>query len=67
MNLLEVFRRKGKLYLVFEHVDHTILEDLDKNPHGLSDDKDVGVARKCMWQLLKAMDYLHNHNVHPLL
>lgn len=63
MNLLEVFRRKGKLYLVFEHVDHTILEDLDKSPRGLSDDKDNGVARKCMWQLLKAMDYLHNHNV----
>lgn len=63
VNLLEVFRRKGKLYLVFEHVDHTILEDLDKNPHGLSDDKNVGLVRKCMWQLLKAMDYLHSHNV----
>ncbi|KAJ3281992.1 Cyclin-dependent kinase-like 3, partial [Borealophlyctis nickersoniae] len=64
VNLLEVFRRKGKLYLVFEHVDHTILEDLDKNPHGLSDDRGPsGVVRKCMWQLLKAMDYLHSHNV----
>ena len=63
VNLIEVFRRKGKLYLVFEHVDHTILEDLDKNPHGLSDDKNTGIVRKCMWQLLKAMDYLHSHNV----
>ena len=49
--------------MVFEHVDHTILEDLDRNPHGLSDDKDTGVVRKCMWQLLKAMDYLHSYNV----
>ncbi|KAJ3397906.1 Cyclin-dependent kinase-like 3 [Lobulomyces angularis] len=64
VNLLDVFRRKGKLYLVFEHVDHTILEDLDKAPHGLSDDIARGdVVRKCMWQLLKAVDYLHSHNV----
>ncbi|KAI9206349.1 cyclin-dependent kinase-like 2 [Polychytrium aggregatum] len=63
VNLLEVFRRKGKLYLVFEHVDHTILEDLDRNPHGLSDDRSLGLVRKCMWQLLKAMEYLHSHNV----
>eukprot|EP00842_Homolaphlyctis_polyrhiza_P006263 jgi/Hompol1/6638/HPOL_003940-RA len=62
VNLIEVFRRKGKLYLVFEHVDHTILEDLDKNPNGLSDDREHGVVRKCMWQLLKAMDFLHSHN-----
>ncbi|KAJ3071263.1 Cyclin-dependent kinase-like 3 [Podochytrium sp. JEL0797] len=64
VNLIEVFRRKGKLYLVFEHVDHTILEDLDKNPYGLSDDRgSSGTVRKCMWQLLKAMDYLHSHHV----
>ena len=30
VNLIEVLRRKGKLYLVFEYVDHTILEDLEK-------------------------------------
>ncbi|KAJ1327164.1 hypothetical protein BSLG_010506 [Batrachochytrium salamandrivorans] len=62
VNLIEVFRRKGKLYLVFEHVDHTILEDLDRNPNGLSDDREHGSARKCMWQLLKAIDFLHSHN-----
>ncbi|KAI9007356.1 kinase-like domain-containing protein [Gaertneriomyces semiglobifer] len=63
VNLIEVFRRKGKLYLVFEHLDHTILEELDKHPHGLSDNRETGTVRKCMWQLLKAMDYLHSHNV----
>ena len=35
VNLIEVFRRKGKLYLVFEYVDRTILEDLEKHPDGL--------------------------------
>ena len=58
-----MFRRKGKLYLVFEHVDHTILEDLDNNPNGLKDDRESDTVRKCMWQLLKAMDFLHAHNV----
>lgn len=68
VNLLDVFRRKGKLYLVFEHVDHTILEDLDKSPHGLTDDVAKGdTVRKCMWQLLKAIDYLHSHNVRDKL
>ncbi|TPX31432.1 hypothetical protein SmJEL517_g05237 [Synchytrium microbalum] len=68
VNLLEVFRRKGKLYLVFEHVDRTVLEDLDKHPHGLADLRDrdgsVGNAvRRCMWQLLRAVEYLHSHSV----
>jgi cyclin-dependent kinase-like len=63
VNLIEVFRKKGKLYLVFEHVDHTILEDLDNNPNGLKDNRESDTVRKCMWQLLKAIDFLHNHNV----
>ncbi|KAL7754453.1 hypothetical protein RI367_000434 [Sorochytrium milnesiophthora] len=62
VNLLDVFRRKGKLYLVFEHIDHTILEDLEKHPNGISDHREHGSVRKIMWQLLKAVEYLHSHN-----
>ncbi|KPJ16977.1 Cyclin-dependent kinase-like 1 [Papilio machaon] len=32
VNLLEVFRRKRKLHLVFEYCDHTVLHELDKYP-----------------------------------
>jgi len=32
---LEVFKRKKKLYLVFEYVDRTLLDDLEKNEYGL--------------------------------
>lgn len=63
VNLLDAFRRKGKLYLVFEYVERTILEDLEKNPRGLRDDKGFYLVRKSMWQILKAVDFLHKHNV----
>lgn len=64
VNLLEVFRRKGKLYLVFEFLDHTILEDLEKYPNGMPDDPlKNDIVRKPMWQLFKAISFLHSHNV----
>jgi len=33
--LKEAFRRKGKMYLVFEYVDRNLLEILEENPNGL--------------------------------
>lgn len=34
VNLIEVFRRKRKLHLVFEYCDHTVLTELDRHPKG---------------------------------
>lgn len=34
VNLLDVFRRKRRLHLVFEYCDHTVLHELDKHPRG---------------------------------
>ena len=34
VNLLEVFRRKRKLHLVFEYCDHTVLTELERHPRG---------------------------------
>ena len=34
VHLQEVFRRKRKLHLVFEYIDHTLLDELDANPRG---------------------------------
>ncbi|XP_038060150.1 cyclin-dependent kinase-like 4 isoform X2 [Patiria miniata] len=59
VNLIEVFRRKKRLYLVFEFVDHTILDELERYPNGLEDN----VVRRCMWQVLKGIDFCHNHNI----
>ncbi|XP_037772655.1 cyclin-dependent kinase-like 1 [Penaeus monodon] len=35
INLIEVFRRKRKLHLVFEFCDHTVLNELEKHPKGI--------------------------------
>ncbi|KAG7264173.1 hypothetical protein CRUP_010698 [Coryphaenoides rupestris] len=34
VNLLEVFRRKRRLHLVFEFCEQTVLNELDKHPRG---------------------------------
>ncbi len=34
VNLMEVFRRKRKIHLVFEYCDHTVLTELERHPHG---------------------------------
>lgn len=59
VNLIEVFRRKSKLHLVFEFVERTILEDLERNPDGM----DPIECKKCLWQLLRSIEYCHAHNV----
>ena len=35
VQLKEAFRRKGKMYLVFEYVDRNLLEVLEENPNGI--------------------------------
>ena len=60
VNLLEVFRRKKRLYLVFEYVDHTLLDDLEANElYGLS----VGTVRQYLWQIISAVDFCHSKNI----
>ncbi|KAL3875407.1 hypothetical protein ACJMK2_033355 [Sinanodonta woodiana] len=59
VNLLEVFKRKKRLYLVFEFVDHTVLDELEKCPNGL----DETTIRKILWQVLKGIEFCHLNNI----
>jgi len=59
VNLIEVFRRRKRLYLVFEFVDHTVLDDLEKYPNGLSE----MTVRKILWQVLRGVEFCHSHNI----
>ncbi|XP_067831162.1 cyclin-dependent kinase-like 1 isoform X1 [Heptranchias perlo] len=58
VNLLEVFRRKRKLHLVFEYCDHTVLNELDKYPRGVAEVQVKSIVR----QTLQAVNFCHKHN-----
>jgi len=56
VRMIEAFKRKGKLYLVFEFMDRNLLEVLEEKPDGLDRDS----VKYFIYQLLKAVDYFHS-------
>ncbi|XP_065212940.1 cyclin-dependent kinase-like 1 isoform X3 [Planococcus citri] len=58
VNLIEVFRRKRKLHLVFEYCDLTVLNILERHPNGCPDI----LIKQIVWQILQGVDYCHKHN-----
>eukprot|EP00759_Apiculatamorpha_spiralis_P015270 PhF_6_TR21943/c0_g1_i1/m.31188/K08824/CDKL; cyclin-dependent kinase-like len=59
VNLLDVFRRRQKLYLVFEFIDRTILELVEKKQFGLDEHE----VKKYTYQLLRAVEFCHRNGV----
>uniref|UniRef100_A0A8C3FJH4 Cyclin-dependent kinase-like 3 n=1 Tax=Chrysemys picta bellii TaxID=8478 RepID=A0A8C3FJH4_CHRPI len=59
VNLIEVFRQKKKIHLVFEFIDHTVLDELQHYCHGLDNKR----LRRYLFQILRAIEYLHSNNV----
>ncbi|XP_048220462.1 cyclin-dependent kinase-like 2 [Perognathus longimembris pacificus] len=59
VNLLEVCKKKKRWYLVFEFVDHTILDDLELFPKGL----DYQVVQKYLFQIISGIGFCHSHNI----
>ncbi|CAH0725512.1 unnamed protein product, partial [Brenthis ino] len=59
VNMIEVFRRKRRFYLVFEYLHHTLLDELEASPGGLGED----TAKKHLYQLLKGIDYCHQNSI----
>ncbi|XP_011330210.1 cyclin-dependent kinase-like 4 isoform X2 [Ooceraea biroi] len=55
VNLLEVFRRKRKLHLVFEYCENTLLHEMEKYPSGCPD----LTTRQITWQILQGVAYCH--------
>ncbi|CAK6974110.1 cyclin-dependent kinase-like 1 [Scomber scombrus] len=58
VNLIEVFRRKRKLHLVFEYCDHTVLNELDRHPRGVPEQ----LVKSITWQTLQAVNFCHKQN-----
>ncbi|OMJ72736.1 hypothetical protein SteCoe_28742 [Stentor coeruleus] len=59
VQLREAFRRKGKLYLVFEYVDKNLLEIIEENQNGIEPEK----IKWYIYQLCKAINFCHMQNV----
>ncbi|XP_045522028.1 cyclin-dependent kinase-like 1 [Pieris brassicae] len=59
VNMIEVFRRKRRFYLVFEYLDHTLLDELEATSGGLGEE----TAKKHLFQLLKGVEYCHQNSI----
>ncbi|RUS81124.1 hypothetical protein EGW08_011110 [Elysia chlorotica] len=59
VELREAFKRKGKLYLVFEYVEKNMLELLEPHPNGVPYEK----ARSLTYQLCKAVMWCHARDI----
>lgn len=57
--LRDVFRRKKKLHMVFEFIDHTLLNEVEKHPKGLPTE----MVQKITWQVLSAIEFCHQNDV----
>ncbi|XP_060607723.1 cyclin-dependent kinase-like 5 isoform X2 [Ruditapes philippinarum] len=59
VELREAFRRKGKLYLVFEYVERNMLELLEEQANGVAPEK----VRSYTYQLCKAIHWCHSNDI----
>jgi cyclin-dependent kinase-like len=57
--LIEAFKKKNRLYLVFEYLEKNLLEILEERPNGL----DTESVRYFIFQLLMAIEFCHRSNV----
>ena len=57
----EAFKRDKKLHIVFEYVDQTVLEMLESSNDAMG--MNLSVIRKLIFQVLKALDYLHENKI----
>lgn len=60
VNMIQVFRRRKRFYLVFEYLDHTLLDELETvGGRGL----DWQVSRGHIYQVLRGLSFCHARNV----
>lgn len=59
MRLLQVFREDNRLFLVFEFVERTLLEELESSPEGLPIEK----LKYLTFQMLRALYFMHSNDL----
>lgn len=61
--MIEVFRHRKRFYLVFEYVEGTVLDELEKYPEGLGDER----TRERIYQVTRALQYCHSNHVSTVI
>ncbi|XP_034180100.1 cyclin-dependent kinase-like 1 isoform X1 [Osmia lignaria lignaria] len=59
VNMIEAFRRRKRLYLVFEYMDHTLLDELERLGGGLGWE----ISKQHVYQVLRGLDFCHNYDI----
>ena len=59
VTMIEVFRHRKRFFLVFEYLEGTVLDELEKMPGGLGDER----CRERIFQVTRAINYCHSNNV----
>jgi cyclin-dependent kinase-like len=58
VNLIEVFRKNRRIFLVFEFIEQNLLEEIEKTTNGLGENK----TREIMYQVVRGIDFMHKNN-----
>ncbi|XP_018568439.1 cyclin-dependent kinase-like 4 [Anoplophora glabripennis] len=59
VTMIEAFRHRKRFYLVFEFVDGTLMDELERAPLGLGEQK----SRERIFQVLRAISYCHKNRI----
>ncbi|XP_054008398.1 cyclin-dependent kinase-like 4 [Hylaeus anthracinus] len=59
VNMIEVFRRKKRFYLVFEYLDHTLLDELERFGGSLG----YEISKRHIYQVLRGLNFCHANNI----
>lgn len=59
VGIKQAFKKKGKIYLIFEYFELNLLNLIEKFENGL----DAKLINKVIYKLIKCLQYLHSKNI----
>jgi cyclin-dependent kinase-like len=59
VGIKEAFKKKGKIYLIFEYFERNLLNLIEKYEQGL----DPKLVNTIIYKIIKCLQYLHSKNI----
>lgn len=59
VGIKEAFKKKGKIYLIFEYFERNLLNLIEKYEQGL----DPKLINTLIYKIVKCLQYLHSKNI----